>query len=281
MVDSQELYRALLRSLTLPVTESEKRAILLALLQERLGLGPTAIQAGVPSHRTADSFLNDIKRLNTGEPVQYVVGKAPFLGRWFNVTPSVLIPRPETEWLAELVITRLGRSSGGKILDIGTGSGCLAITLALELPGSTISATDSEESALSVAEGNAHDLNAAVRFYKNDVLTEELPMRSLDAVVSNPPYIRSSERAGLSSNVIGFEPEKALFVPDSDPLVFHRTIAQKARRNLNPGGLLAMEINEHLGPATADTVTQVGFREVTLHQDLDGRDRFVTAINPG
>lgn len=277
-VDSQELYRTLLSSLTLPVAESEKRAILLALLEGRLGMEPSSILAGTPVNQSAESLSEDIKRLNTGEPVQYVVGKAPFMGRWFKVTPSVLIPRPETELLAELVITRLGKRTSGIVLDIGTGSGCLAITIALERPDATVFASDISEDVLSVAKGNATHLKAAVRFFKNDILTEELPARSLDAVVSNPPYIRQSEKPTLATNVVHFEPELALFVPDEDPLVFHRNIAQKAMPAMNPGGLLTMEINEKLGQETLKLLETENYGSIEIHRDLDGKDRFVTAI---
>jgi release factor glutamine methyltransferase len=275
---SRDLYDALTRALTIPVSADEKQAIIRWLLEERSGLNTADLMAGKEIPLQPRHFEQDIKRLNDGEPLQYLLGHAEFYGRRFKVNKSVLVPRPETELLVGHVVDRLGKDCRATLLDIGTGSGCIAITLALELPGCKVIATDVDPHALSVARENARLLNATVDFRLNNILTEELPHSLLDAVVSNPPYIRTNEKMALPDNVKGHEPHGALFVPDDDPLVFHRAIAQKAKLALNPGGLLGMEINEALGSMTKKVVEQAGFTGVTIHQDLDGKDRFVSAV---
>lgn len=275
---SRELFEALASALTVSASTEEKHAMIQWLLEERSGLSATQLLAGreIPLH--VRHFEQDLKRLNEGEPLQYILGHAEFYGRRFVVNKSVLIPRPETELLVRHVVDQLGIDSGGTLLDIGTGSGCIAITLALELPGCKVLATDVDLQALSVARGNARSLNATVDFRLNNVLTEELPHSFLNAVVSNPPYIRENEKMSLPHNVKGYEPHRALFVPNDDPLVFHRTIAQKAGLALAPGGLLAIEINEALGQETKEVIEGAGFTGVVVHQDLDGKDRFVSAF---
>ena len=277
-MQARELYQALLRKLTLPVDEGEKQAMIRWLLEDRVGLSAAELMTEKNVAVEPRHFDEDIKRLNLHEPLHYVLGHADFHGRRFRVNSSVLIPRPETELLVRHVVETLGPEDKGSLLDIGTGSGCIAISLALELPGFTVLATDVDPSALAVARDNARLLGAAVRFRQHNILEEELSFEDLDAVVSNPPYIRKKESDTMAPNVLGFEPHHALFVPDDDPLVFHRAIARKARLALKPGGLLAMEINEALGAATREEVERAGFSSVVIHPDLDGKDRFVTAI---
>lgn len=268
-----------MNALTLSADEGEKRSMILWLLEERLGLSSADVLAGKPTEHDPSECADAIKRLNTNEPLQYILGYSWFYGRRFDVTPDVLIPRPETELLVQSVIDHLGKAFKGSLLDIGTGSGCIAVTLALELPKATIFATDVSTKALTVAQRNADLLNASVTFLDHNIMVDPITDQ-LDAMVSNPPYIREREKATMGINVTDFEPHGALFVPDTDPLIFHRTIAQKAMTALKPGGLLAMEINEALGEETVKAINEAGFVAIELHSDLDKRDRFVTARSP-
>ncbi len=279
-MQSVALYQALVQSLTLPVSASEKQTLIRWLLEDRLGLSGSALLSGKEVLLTPSHFAQDLQRLNQEEPIQYVLGHTQFYGRRFNVNSAVLIPRPETEWLVQLVIDRTQKKEGMRLLDIGTGSGCLAITLALELPQCEAFGLDVSVDALAVARTNAGLHQAPVQFQRCDILTEELPFDNLQVIVSNPPYVSESESVAMAKNVKAYEPHLALFVPDDDPLRFYRSIAQKARIALLPGGLLAVEINERLGAETQDEIEQAGFFDVEVHPDQHGKNRFVTAIAP-
>lgn len=274
-MNAKELFQHLVNQITLKVPEGERQAIIEWLLEDRLHLSRTDILTEKPIDSSPEYFQNDIRRLNAEEPLQYILGKASFFGREFQVNPSVLIPRPETELLISEVVKAVAKSKPLRVLDIGTGSGCIAITLAIELPLSTVVATDIDTDSISLASANAIGHQAQVEFLHHDILHDSLPTGSWDVVVSNPPYIMQSERKGLNANVRKFEPDRALFVDDEDPLIFHRTIARKSKTGLHTGGLLIMEINERLGPPCADLLKNLGFVNVRLVHDLDGRDRFV------
>ncbi len=280
MMRAKELHDHLLQSLTLNVGLEEKQAIIRWLLRERLTLSVADIHSEKSVNATTADFDEAILRLNRGEPLQYILGNSDFYGRTFYVSPAVLIPRPETELLVRFVMDDLGTSSGGSMLDIGTGSGCIAITLALELPQFTITGTDIDFQALEVAKRNASHLRAPVAFIQHDILLCEIPLKNLDAILSNPPYIKQNERPTLAKNVIDYEPELALFVPDSDPFIFHRAISEKAKSTLKPGGLLMMEINERFGKETAAVIAGSGFNHTTVLRDLDKKDRFVCGRAP-
>lgn len=231
-------------------------------------------------------------RLAAGEPVQYVTGTAYFYGRKFNVAPGVLIPRQETEILcrkASEMLHEAGNCSGSRVLDMCTGSGCIAWTMALECPGSVITAIDISETALEIA-GNQNFSEEISRtgaktpyFLRADVLdcsdagllAPEAP--SYDMILSNPPYVMDKEKALMHANVLDHEPHLALFVSDEDPLVFYRAVAAWAEKKLVPGGLCLVEINEALGPETAACFAKSeGFDTPEIIQDLNGRDRFVS-----
>lgn len=224
-----------------------------------------------------------VRRINANEPVQYVLGETIFYRRIFFVDPSVLIPRPETEELVSAVLSHL-QGSGGRndpsILDIGTGSGCIPITLALECGSAQVSATDISDEALKVAGKNALRLKAPVQFFKNDILKENLPVNNLDVVVSNPPYIPCEEKASMRDNVIAFEPHIALFVPDNDPLLFYKAIVEKSLSALRSGGLLALEINERFGKDIVLLMEKFGFRDVEVVRDIFYKERIVKGILP-
>lgn len=218
-------------------------------------------------------------KLEEGVPIQYITGSAPFYGRDFYVNPAVLIPRNETEELVHLIVGD-NKNKALHILDVGTGSGCIPITLALELDRPVLTAVDVSEAALTVARNNAekHNKAADINFVRCDVLREELPVRDLDIIVSNPPYVRESEKASMHINVLDHEPHLALFVPEDDPLVFYRIIADKGISALKPGGKLYFEINEALGPNVIELLSSLGYQEITLMRDLNDKDRIVTAV---
>ncbi|HZI23532.1 MAG TPA: peptide chain release factor N(5)-glutamine methyltransferase, partial [Chryseolinea sp.] len=217
--------------------------------------------------------------LNRDEPVQYILEEANFYGRTFRVSPAVLIPRPETEELVRLVVKMSSHFSKKNltILDVGTGSGCIAISLALELPTSEILATDISQEALNVASHNAKNLGASVQFHQHDILSANLPF-SIDVVVSNPPYIASDERITMRPNVKDYEPSLALFVDSADPLLFYRAIALQANRALMTGGVVVVEINERFGKEVAQLFITHHFKNVEIVRDVFGKDRFVKGI---
>lgn len=231
------------------------------------------------------------ERMASGEPLQYIIGKAHFYGRDFNVSPSVLIPRPETEILCREVI-ETGRfmftaDAPPKILDLCTGSGCIAWTLALEMPGAEVVGVDISDAALDVADSQKFReeltrMKASEPYFTQaDVLAGPLPLLGkFDIIVSNPPYVMDSEKALMRANVLEHEPHLALFVPDDDPLVFYRAVALWAKCLLRPGGVGMVEINENLGKETAGIFSETGFSDVEIIKDLSERDRFVRFFRP-
>lgn len=221
--------------------------------------------------------LKDIlSRLLKFEPIQYIQGECSFLGRKILVSSGVLIPRPETEELVEIILKELPPQA--QVLDIGTGSGCIAITLSKELPQTQVTAWDISEDALHIAQANNQALKASVRFERQDVLTYR-PSREAcyDAIVSNPPYVTASEKKDMERNVLDWEPATALFVPDNDPLRFYRHIAQLAQILLKAKGKLYFEINQAFGPDTVALLDGMGYKDAVILKDLSGNDRFVIA----
>jgi release factor glutamine methyltransferase len=211
-------------------------------------------------------------------PVQYILGNAHFYGRTFEVNDSVLIPRAETEELVQWIVADLQKpgAPGVSILDIGTGSGCIAVTLACELPGAKVSALDISPSALRMAIANASRNHAAISVIEANILqTDELP--AFDVIVSNPPYVRQREKDAMKPNVLEHEPHLALFVPDDDALVFYRKIAALASKSLSPGGALYFEINQYLAKETMDLLENFGASAIELRRDLYGNDRMIRA----
>lgn len=236
------------------------------------------------SRFVADEFERVAARVVAGEPLQYILGQAHFYGMTFDVTPDVLIPRPETAELVDMVIDRSGGRPDLSVLDIATGSGCIAIALARNLPFSRVSATDISERALEVARGNAARLRCKVDFRREDILSAPLPAEpQFDIIVSNPPYIALSEKAQMDSRVVGYEPHSALFVPDSDPLLFYEAICRYAAAALRSGGSLYFEINplfaDRLLHAVESQTDERGnvWSEASLVRDSFGRVRFLSA----
>lgn len=219
-----------------------------------------------------------IKALLSAEPIQYVLGETEFCSYRFFVTKDVLIPRPETEELVDWVYRQYKTTATPlKILDIGTGSGAIAISLKKLLPQAEVTAIDVSAEALAIARRNAKTNGAAIHFVQQDILmTDRLPEK-YDVIISNPPYVRFAEQAEMHPNVLNYEPHLALFVPDENPLLFYDKIAELAYRFLTPQGSLFFEINQYLGKETQDLVRQKGFNEVILQQDLLGNDRMLFA----
>jgi release factor glutamine methyltransferase len=228
--------------------------------------------------------------LSTNMPVQYVLGEAWFYGYRYTVNDRVLIPRPETEELVQWIIDDRKDYPESSLLDIGTGSGCIAITLQLKLNNARVSACDVSVPALEVASDNAEALDADVNFFQSDLLASiagepsefgRKPNRLLfapqDVIVSNPPYIPMRESESMSENVLHFEPLNALFVPDNDPLLFYRALAELADRNLNPEGAVYVEIHESMGMEVLSCFREKGFTDLVLQQDMQGKDRMVRA----
>lgn len=218
-----------------------------------------------------------IARLRRHEPLQYIVGTARFHGHRFKVTPATLIPRPETEQLVDLIIDE-NQGSDLRVLDMGTGSGCIAISLARALKFAQVDALDISRDALAVARENAATLKAKVRFFESDMLAPQ-PAATYDIIVSNPPYICWSEREAMESNVKDYEPGQALFVPDNDPLMFYKAITPYAAQSLERGGRLYLEINQRFGNEMKRLLEDNGFDEVRIIEDSYGKVRFATAVS--
>lgn len=215
-----------------------------------------------------------LSRLCNFEPIQYIQGTARFLGRTFRVAPGVLIPRPETEELVETMLKEISPLS--RILDVGTGSGCIAISLSKELPDAKVSAWDISEEALAIASANNEALQASVRFCQRDVLTclPDVGER-YDVIVSNPPYVIESEKQDMERNVLDWEPFQALFVSDNDPLLFYRRIAELGKVMLVPEGRLYFEINRAFGEAVVAMLREQGYANPRILKDISGNDRIV------
>lgn len=220
------------------------------------------------------------EKLLQGTPLQYVLGQAWFMGRSFKVNEYVLIPRPETEELVQWIIDEHKDKQNLNILDVGTGSGCIPISLKLALPQASVTSIDISPEAISVAKENAASLNAPVNFQQLDFLNTALHtlLEQYDIIVSNPPYIPSSEHATMHSNVKDFEPSIALFVPDNDPLVFYKTIAQFGLKHLKSNGSIYCEIHRDFSEATCNVFSHAGYSYVIPRKDLHGNDRMTKAM---
>ena len=221
---------------------------------------------------------NAIERLTKQEPIQYILGYSDFCDLRFKVTPATLIPRPETSELVEWVASEA--TGNEHILDIGTGSGCIAISLANKMPQGNVTAWDISNAALAVATENSKANNCLVTFEQVDILAYQPTDAQFDTIVSNPPYIKEVEKEQMYSNVLDWEPHTALFVPDNDPLLFYRTIAIKSLSLLRPGGKLYFEINRAHGQETVEMLKSLGYTGIELRKDFADNDRMIRAIRP-
>ena len=227
----------------------------------------------IPSIEQA--ILGVVNRVEQGTPVQYAVGKAMFMGNYFSVNEATLIPRPETAGLVDLITDSYASRSDLTVLDIGTGTGCIAIELEKALPFSRVVGWDISEKALQTATLNARNLHAAVTFVKQDALASSLPEATWDIIVSNPPYVLESEKSEMDANVLLHEPPTALFVPDADPFRFYKPISSYASKNLNQGGALFFEINQQFPEQVVALLQHDGFSNVEALRDYKGNWRFV------
>ena len=261
--------------------EAEASSVAALITEELYGLAKTGIfldPADEVDAKTAGNIDDIVRQLEDARPVQYITGRAGFCGRRFSVREGVLIPRPETEELVGWIIGDFKDRGSLSILDIGTGSGCIAVSLAAVLPGARVTAIDISEKALEIARENASANGVEVRFLQADILADALPAgEQFDIIVSNPPYVRESEKAQMGRNVLGYEPHQALFVDDADPLVFYREIADKGKTALAAGGALYFEINEALGRETLAMLSGAGYAGAELRRDLHGKPRIVKA----
>lgn len=218
-----------------------------------------------------------VARLKNFEPYQYIFGHIDFFGLSFHVNSAVLIPRPETEELVEWMLSEIVPSSQTQILDIGTGSGCIAITLAKNLPSISILACDISPEALVTAKKNAATNNVQVHFFEADILQKKILPKKVDIIVSNPPYITESEKAEMERNVLDFEPHKALFVPDDDAVLFYQHIIEFATTNLIKGGMIFFEINRSKSNEIKELLTKNSFCDIEIRKDISGNPRMIRA----
>jgi release factor glutamine methyltransferase len=263
--------------------ENEIDSFLYILFEEYTGLSKAQILLNADRTISESELLKihfGAKALMNNKPIQYIIGSSEFYGLMFRVNPDVLIPRPETEELVELIIK--GNSEKGKlaIIDIGTGSGCIAITLKKYLQDSEIVALDVSTNTLNVAKENAKLNGQDVQFLKMDFLKPQSwdKLENFDIVVSNPPYVRKSEIKAMNKNVLDYEPEKALFVEDQNPLIFYNAIAKFAKEHLNKLGVVYCEINQYLGNETSALFVDAGFQSVDIIRDINGNDRILKAL---
>jgi len=274
---SKDLHNFIATELQDLYPENEAKNISSMLLEALFGIDPTAliVDQEITNTDKSEKKLNDaIAQLKRHEPIQYVLGQAHFYDRDFMVNPKVLIPRRETEELVHLILQDHPNFSG-KILDIGTGSGCIPITLSLELPQAVVASIDISTEAINVAKQNANALNANVSFQEMNVLSASAFPDKYDIILSNPPYVMEKEKKKMQENVLDHEPHLALFVEDDDPLIFYLTIIKKAAESLNKNGMLYFEINEQFGSEVASEMEHNGFQTVVIIKDMQGKDRMV------
>lgn len=262
-------------------TAGEVSALTRIIATELLGVSQMAfyLKDNITLTAEQEALLdNAIERLKKQEPIQYILGYGDFCGLRFKVTQATLIPRPETSELVEWIASEAtGKES---ILDIGTGSGCIAVSLAHKLSQSKVTAWDISDDALAVAAENSKANGQAVTFEQVDILAYQHTGEQFDIIVSNPPYIKENEKESMHANVLDWEPHTALFVPDNDPLLFYRTIAEKGLTILKPGGRLYFEINRAHGKETMEMLAALGYTGIELRKDFADNDRMIRAVKP-
>jgi release factor glutamine methyltransferase len=262
----------------------ESEAIILLILSDLLNISKAKLKAFPETEigfQQADKLQDILQELKTGKPVQYVLGHTEFYGLPFKVTPAVLIPRPETEELVQWIIETVQQSQTPviNILDIGTGSGCIPISIKHNLLNINAFAIDISTDALIMAKANAGLNKTDVNFIEADILNfpTDISLPKFDIIVSNPPYVTLEDKTKMHTNVTDFEPHTALFVPENDPLIFYKAIADFAKKHLIPNGLLFFEINESFGLETVELLQSKSFKNIELRQDMSGRDRMIKA----
>ncbi|MCE5204626.1 MAG: peptide chain release factor N(5)-glutamine methyltransferase [Porphyromonadaceae bacterium] len=278
----QQYIQHIRRELNRLYTSSEIAVLTRLIVEELLGdqnIYFTNDKINHLSRLQVEKMEDILSRLKRGEPYQYVFGKTEFYGRMFKVTGDVLIPRPETEELVEWIVSEPYEGSRF-ILDIGTGSGCIAITLAKEIAHARVDAWDISEKALAVAAENAARNSAGVRFSRTDIFQKLPDSEKYDLIVSNPPYVTESEKKLMERNVLDFEPHEALFVPDNRPLLFYERIVSLTGELLEDGGRLYFEINRGMAEPVAALLRDAGFHAVEIKNDISGNPRMIRAVKP-
>ena len=285
--EAEKLY---ITTLTSIYDESEAKSLAWWSINDVCKISRTSFLASkekVISEQQEASLQHILEELKTGKPIQYVLGETEFYGLPFKVNPSVLIPRPETEELVDWILIEIRNSDllndingNGNILDIGTGSGCIPIAIKKFLPEFNISALDVSKGAIETAKINAELNQTEIEFIEDDILNPSqlfLLNKQYTIIISNPPYVRESEKTAMHNNVLGHEPHLALFVADDNALIFYSRIADFAKTNLVKGGMLFLEINENLAPKTIDLLEGKGLRNIKLRQDIRGKNRMIKA----
>lgn len=260
----------------------EIKSIFLLVVEELLGIKRITYpfkKDDIVCENDALRFRRILQDLKKSRPIQYILNKADFYGELFEVNESVLIPRQETEELVDLIIKTHATSSHLKVIDVGTGSGCIPIILSKYLNQAQVTTVDISREAIHIARKNAQSLGEPVHFINADILEWDYVFsdQQYDIIVSNPPYITPNEKQQMQQNVLAYEPELALFVEESAPLIFYDVISSFALKHLTPNGDLYFEINQYLGPETKDLIEKKGFRQVQLINDINGANRIIHA----
>ncbi len=275
--NSQAIFQTIKNSCLARYGASEAASIAFLFIEQYFGVSQAQVLANKEIAKFDEQvFGKMLNRVEKGEPIQYVLGKSWFYGREFQVNASTLIPRPETEELVHLIVKREGLDFAGKILDVGTGSGCIAISLGLELPEAKVFAVDVSDEALEIAKANSDLHHVNIQFSIIDFLEEAPKNEPFQVLVSNPPYIPRENLAQLQENVSKHEPHLALFV--ADPLIFYKRIAELAPDLMTAGGRIYVEIHDDFGEAVKQCFLENALTKVELHQDINGKDRMVSAI---
>lgn len=267
--NSKDLFRRMVSGVSIKESAGEVESIVYLVMHSLFGVRREHIMAGKELTYDDAELDHIVKRINNNEPIQYILQEAEFFGRLFAVDKNVLIPRPETELLVREVVDHV-KDKPVRIIDVGTGSGCIAVTLACELPNATVMATDVSNGAIDVAHKNSLTFNTFVEFYVHDVFLDGLPA-DVDILVCNPPYIARSESQSMAPNVLDHEPHLALFVDDDDPLIFYKVLAKKKAK------AIFVEINERFGNEVKGIFEMNGFAAEII-KDIDNKDRIVRAI---
>ncbi|OEK03216.1 protein-(glutamine-N5) methyltransferase, release factor-specific [Roseivirga sp. 4D4] len=272
----KDIFKRITSSLTETYPERECVAIAKNYLADRFHIDSIKLAINSPMAIDESLLTHDLRQLANGTPYQHVVGFTIFYGRNFICNQHALIPRPETEELVDLIIKE-NDIEAPSILDIGTGTGCIPICLKAEIQDADCVGMDISGQALELAKNNAYKNNIDINFRKGDILSEGLPSNQYDIIVSNPPYIPNADRSIMHTNVLDHEPDIALFVEDNDPLVFYRTIAEKALTSLRPKGKLYFEIHENYSSQVLDLMDKLGYADICIKKDLQGKDRMISA----
>ncbi len=278
--DIAEIYREALLPLYSPAEIKQLFLMTYAFVMKKNSMHYMLNSTSEVKETVLPQFLNILEELQTGRPIQHILGKADFYGLCLSVNEHTLIPRPETEELVEWIVREHQNNEQMSILDIGTGSGCIALALKKQLPHAQVDAIDLQSPAITVARTNATNLNLSVNFIEADILEWDSFLQEnqqYDIIVSNPPYIAPSEQKDMHQNVLLYEPHSALFVEEQAPLLFYDVIAEMGKKHLSPGGSLYFEINQYLGRETYDLLLKKGYEQVTLRQDLNQVDRMIKA----